>query len=90
MSDVLGPQKTLSNHESEVIWIPLYLFPVTLSGKKDSGKQRRRRKEKNELPNDVENDDSDNILIEMDTLELQDAVSDNGTEEVGGHFHILT
>ncbi|XP_021917944.1 kelch domain-containing protein 4 isoform X2 [Zootermopsis nevadensis] len=55
---------------------------VTLSGKKDSGKQRRRRKEKNELPNDVENDDSDNILNEMDTLELQDAVSDNGTEEV--------
>jgi hypothetical protein len=54
-------------------------FAVTLSGKKASEKQRKRRKEKTELPNDAENDDYDNALNKMEICELQD----NGTEKVG-------
>lgn len=82
----MGPQKTLGNQECEVIWIILYLFPVTLSGKKDSGKQRRRHKGKNELANDTENDsDSENALNEMEICGSQDSVHNNGREKVGDH-----
>jgi hypothetical protein len=83
----LGPQRTLGNWGREVIWITLF-FSVTLSGKKDSGKQRRRRKEKTDLSNDAENDD--NVLNEMDISELHDAVNDDETGKVGGHFPVLT
>jgi hypothetical protein len=85
----LGPQRTLGNWGREVIWITLF-FSVTLSGKKDSGKQRRRRKEKTDLPNDAENDDnSDNVLNEMDISELHDAANDDETGKVGGLFLFL-
>jgi hypothetical protein len=54
------------------------LSAVTLSGKKASEQHRRRRKEKNELPSDAENDYY-SALNKMEICELQD----NETEKVG-------
>ena len=64
-------------------YITLYLFKVTLSGKKDLEKHRRRRKEKNELHSDAENDDYDNALNEMKISESQEDVHDSETGKVG-------
>lgn len=58
----------------------MWIFAVTLSGKKKaSEEQRRRRKEKSELSSEAENDDYDNVLNKMEICELQD----NRTEKVG-------
>jgi len=57
-------------------------WTVMLSGKKDSEKHRRRRKEKNELHSDAENDDYDNALNEMKISESQEDVHDSETGKV--------
>lgn len=75
----------MSNQENN-LWYHCYLFQVTLSGKKDSEKHRRRRKEKNELCSDAENDNYDNALNEMKINESQDDVQDSETGMVGGDF----
>jgi len=59
---------------------------VTLSGKKDPEKHKRRRKEKNELRGDAETDDYDNALNEMGISESQEDVQDSETGKVGGDF----
>lgn len=69
-------------------YITLYLFTVTLSGKKDSEKHKRRRKEKNELRSDAENDDYDNALNEMKISDSQEDVHDSETGKVGGDFPV--
>lgn len=66
----------------------LYLFKVTLSGKKDSEKHRRRRKEKNELCSDAENDDCDNALNEMKISGSQEDVHDSEIGKVGCDFPV--
>jgi len=68
-------------------YITLYLFKVTLSGKKDSEKHKRRRKEKNELRSDAEND-YENALNEMKISESQEDVHDSETGKVGGDFPV--
>jgi hypothetical protein len=59
---------------------------VTLSGKKDPEKHKRRRKEKNELRGDAVNDDCDNALNEVEINESQEDVQDSETGKVGGDF----